>query len=116
MFSVVLFVSFSDHLPSLFKTLKKQADCTTLMKMCSQYAGTFSAGSRTVPTGVSWPRDCVFCVNGLLLTEFENLRVDASPPPIKGEPSRTEPLLGCPLHETNVSHVQTSPASPHPHQ
>jgi len=85
MFSVLLFVSFSEHLPSLFKTLKQQADCTTLMKMCSQYAGTFSAASQTVPTGVSWPRDCVFCVNGSLLTEFQNLCVDASPPPCKGK-------------------------------
>jgi len=97
MFSVLLFLSLSDHLPSLFKTLKEQADCFTLMKMCSQYAATFSAVSRNVPTGVSWPRDCVFCVNGLLLTEFENLCVDASPPPCKGadhKPLGKEPYHG----------------------
>ena len=82
MFSFFLFVSFSDHLPSL-QDLKQKADCITLMKMCSPYAKIFSAVSGTVPAGVSWHCDCVFGVNGLFLTEFENRCVDASPPPCK---------------------------------
>jgi len=120
MFSVLLLDSFSDHLPTL-QDLKQKADCITLMKMCSPYAGTFLALSRTVPTGLSWHWDCVFCVNGFLLTESmlhlhhareplgkepnlsrpEAMRDRASyglcPLDIVQGPSWKEALLGCPL-------------------